>query len=156
MRRIVLTDPNDELRKPSEQISKSDIGSEQLNALIDDLIETMRDENGIGIAAPQIGIHKRVIIVDDGKSINAFINPRIVSKSFRKMESEEGCLSIPGVWGKVKRHRSVKVKATDRNGEEITVDAQGLPATIFQHEIDHLNGILFIDKVYEYTKHPKM
>ena len=156
-RRTVLTDPNDELRIPSESIDVSEIGSKELNMLIDDLIETMNAENGIGIAAPQIGVHKRVIIVDDGKGPEAYINPVIIGRSLRTGEFvDEGCLSVPGVWGYVKRHRTVRVKALTRTGKEIVLKAEKLPSVIFQHEIDHLDGMLFIDKVTEYTKHPKM
>jgi peptide deformylase len=114
-------------------------------------------ENGIGIAAPQIGVHKRLIIVDIGNNQpQAFFNPIITSKSFTKTESEEGCLSVPGVFGIVKRHRAVTVKAQNISGVTQTFRVDGLSAIVFQHEIDHLDGILFIDKVLRYTSHPKL
>jgi peptide deformylase len=155
--RTVLTSPNAELRIVSAEFPKEEIASKEAQILVRDLIETMRVENGIGIAAPQVGIHKRVIIVDVGeKQPQAFFNPKILSKSFTKTESEEGCLSVPGVFGIVKRHRGVTVTAQNIHGVSQTFRAEGLMAIVFQHEIDHLDGILFIDKVTRYTSHPKL
>ncbi|NQV89226.1 MAG: peptide deformylase [Parcubacteria group bacterium] len=154
--RPVLTDPNDELRKISEKVSDKEIGTKELDTLIDDLIETMEIENGIGIAAPQIGVHKRIIIIDTGDGPQALINPEVTARSLRKVESEEGCLSVPGVYGMVKRHREIKARALDRHGNEMKFRAKGLLSIVFQHEVDHLDGVLFIDKVFEYTKPPKL
>jgi len=157
MNRPVVKNPSDLLRKPSESISQEELASPELQALIDDLIDSMRMENGIGIAAPQIGVHKRVIIVDDGRGPLAYINPEIVGRSIRKGHYiEEGCLSVPGIWGYVTRHKSVKVRALTRDGEQVALKAKDLPSVIFQHEIDHLDGILFIDKADTYTRHPSM
>jgi peptide deformylase len=156
-KRVVLLDPNKELRKTSLNVSVEEFRSEELKTLIVDMKETMRLEDGIGLAAPQVNVHKRVIVIDTGKDgVKAFINPRILKKSIRSVESEEGCLSVPGVWGIVKRRRCVKVEAYDLAGKKMIISAEGLMAIVFQHEIDHLNGILFIDKVTRYTKHPKM
>lgn len=155
--RTVLTSPNAELRVISKEFPKAEFGSDETKTLTRDLIETMRVENGIGIAAPQIGVHKRMIIVDVGNNQpQAFFNPKITSKSFTKTESEEGCLSVPGVFGIVKRHRAVTVTAQTIDGITQTFRAEGLMAIVFQHEIDHLDGILFIDKVTRYTSHPKL
>jgi len=154
--RPVLTNPNDKLRQVSEKISDKALGSEELNTLITDMVETMKIENGIGIAAPQIGVHKRLIVIDTGDGPQALINPEITARSLRKIESEEGCLSVPGVYGFVKRHREIKAKAQDRNGNEVTFKARGLLSIVLQHEIDHLDGILFIDKVIRYTSPPRM
>ncbi len=154
--RPVLTNPNTELRKVSESVSDKEMGTEELDILIDDLIETMKMENGIGIAAPQIGVHKRLIIIDTGDGPQALINPEITARSLRKIESEEGCLSVPGVYGMVKRHREIKARAFDRQGNEMTFRAKGLLSIVVQHETDHLDGVLFIDKVFEYTKPPKL
>ncbi len=155
--KTVLTSPNAELRVISSEFPKSEFGTKETQALVRDLIETMRIENGIGIAAPQIGVHTRVIIVDIGNNQpQAFFNPKITSKSFSKIEGEEGCLSVPGVFGIVKRHRSVTVTAQTMEGVVQTFRAEGLMAIVFQHEIDHLDGILFIDKVLRYTTHPKL
>lgn len=142
----VLHNPNKELRVVSVPVSADKVTSEDIKSLIEDLKVTMKKENGIGIAAPQVGVHERVIIVDMKGKPTAFINPELSDKSFKLVDSDEGCLSVPGKWGLVKRHRSVKVKALDANGHEVSFKAIGLEAIIFQHEIDHLDGILFIDR----------
>lgn len=152
MSRPVLHEPNTELRKKSEVVSADRIATPEMKLLIDELKETMRLENGVGIAAPQIGVHDRVIIVDNDGVPTAYINPEISDRSFRMVDSEEGCLSVPGCWGIVRRHRSVAVHATIETGERITLKAQGLLAIIFQHEIDHLDGILFIDRAENIKK----
>jgi peptide deformylase len=155
--RPVLTNPNNELREKAVDIEVSEIKSERVQTLIDDLMETMVVENGIGIAAPQVGIRDRVLSVDTGNNKPmAVINPRITSKSFRKIEFEEGCLSVPGVFGMVKRHKDVTVEAYNRDGEPVTIKASGLLSVVLQHEIDHLDGILFIDKVIRFTNPPRM
>lgn len=145
----VLHTPDKELRVISTPVALDRATSEDIKALIEDLKVTMKKENGIGIAAPQVGIHERVIIVDMKGKPTAFINPELSDKSFKLVDSEEGCLSVPGKWGTVKRHRSVQVKALDVNGHEVAFKAVGLEAIIFQHEIDHLDGVLFIDRAEE-------
>ena len=153
----VIKNPSDLLRKKSEVVSKEELASEEIQTLIDDLLDAMRLENGIGIAAPQIGAHKRIIIVDDGKGPAAYVNPEIIARSIRKGHFiEEGCLSVPGIWGYVTRHKAVRVRALTRDGERVTLKVKDLPSVIFQHEIDHLDGILFIDKADTYTRHPGM
>lgn len=154
--RKMLINPNPELRETSVAVAKEDITSPEIKGLICDLKDTMAVENGIGIAAPQIGILKQIIIIGIGEKAQAFINPKIVSRSFRKIVSEEGCLSVPGIFGIVKRSRAVKVKAFNEAGEEVVINVQGMPAVVFQHEIDHLAGVLFIDKVIKYTDKPKL
>jgi peptide deformylase len=153
--RTVLTNPNQELRKRSELVLEKEFGSTELQELINDLIDTMRVENGVGIAAPQIGVLKRVIIVDIGQGPQVYVNPVITHRSFKKIESEEGCLSVPGVYGIVKRHKKVTMKARALDGRAVVVKAEDFPAIVYQHETDHLNGILFIDKVSRYTQPPK-
>ncbi len=155
-KRTVITNPNEELRKKSDFVVPDDVSSSEIQNLIQDLVETMKLEDGIGIAAPQIGVHKQVVIVSTGDKYQVFINPKIVKKSFRKIVSEEGCLSVPGVFGLVKRPRAVEVEALGANGEELVIKAEGMSSIILQHEIDHLNGILFIDKVRKYTTQPRM
>lgn len=136
---------------------ETEFGSQELKGLVEDLIETMSVENGIGIAAPQIGVHKRIVIIDAGKDgPQALINPEITSKSLRKIEGEEGCLSVPGVYGIVKRHRDIKATAWDVDGNQLDLKASGLLSVVIQHETDHLDGILFIDKVLRYTSPPRM
>lgn len=152
--RPVVKNPSDILRKPSIAVTAQELLSDEIQTLIDDLLESIVVENGIGIAAPQIGVHKRIIIVDDGTEPKAYINPKITARSLRKGHYvEEGCLSIPGIWGHVTRNKVVKVKALDRNGDPVSLRAEDLMSVVFQHEIDHLDGILFIDKVDEYTRH---
>ncbi len=156
MIRSVLCDPNPELRVVSQPVADERISSTEMQKLIKDLIETMAAENGVGIAAPQIGVHERVIIADTDEGPRAFFNPEITERSFKMIESEEGCLSVPGKWGFVKRHRSVSVKAKNEKGENVSLKAEGLLAIIFQHEIDHLDGILFIDRAENISRAPKM
>ncbi len=145
----VLHNPNKQLRVVSVPVAADLVSSKDIQGLIEDLKVTMKKENGIGIAAPQVGIHERVIIVEMNGKPTAFINPELSDKSFKLIESEEGCLSVPGQWGLVKRHRSVTVKALDAHGVPVSFKANGLIAIIFQHEIDHLDGILFIDRAEE-------
>lgn len=154
--RPVLKNPDSTLRTPSKKVSLEDIGSAHIQTLIDDLIETMKIENGIGIAAPQIGIHEQIIIVDDGHEPVALINPKIISRSSAMIDFEEGCLSIPGVYGIVQRHKKVKVEAFDRQGNPVLIKGEGLLSVVLQHETDHLEGILFIDKVVRYTNPPRL
>ena len=131
MSRPVLHEPNDELRKKSETVSSDRVATPEMKLLIDELKETMRKENGVGIAAPQIGVHDRVIIAENDGVPTAYINPEITERSVRMVDSEEGCLSVPGCWGIVKRHRSVTVKATIETGESVVLKAQGLLSIIF-------------------------
>lgn len=142
----ILKEPNDTLRQIAKPVSLDELALLKTQALMDNMIQTMHDANGVGIAAPQVGVSKRIIVALIDEKPRVFINPEIVSMSFRKIDSEEGCLSVPGVFGIVKRARGVKVAALDRDGKRETVKTNGLSAVIFQHEIDHLNGTLFIDK----------
>ena len=148
----VLKNPNPELRKKSVEVSRDEIDSDVVKELVMQLKETMSVENGVGIAAPQIGVHKRVIVVDTGSGAQAFFNPVVTKRSLRKIESEEGCLSVPGIFGIVRRHRAVTIEAINEHKEEITIQVRLFPAIVFQHEIDHLDGILFIDKVVKFTQ----
>ncbi len=152
MPRPVLHNPDPKLRIKSEPVSAERINTPEMTLLIQELKETMVKENGVGIAAPQIGVHDRVIIAEIDDVATAFINPVITERSFRKIDSEEGCLSVPGTWGVVERCRSVTVTALNESGEPVTIKAQGFDATIFQHEIDHLDGILFIDRAEDIQK----
>lgn len=113
--------------------------------LLDDMIETLHDADGCGLAAPQVGVRRRVVIVEveDGETIE-MINPEIIEREGKQCEIE-GCLSLPGKWGYTDRPMSVTVKALDRHGKEFTVSGSGLKARAFCHEIDHLDGILYTD-----------
>ena len=113
--------------------------------LLDDMKETLHDADGVGLAAPQVGVLRRICIVEcEPGRLYEMINPEIVS-SEGEQEELEGCLSVPGRWGYTKRPMKVTVKATDRNGEEYTVTGEGLEARAFCHEIDHLDGVIFTD-----------
>jgi peptide deformylase len=138
--------PDPFLKQIAKPVDLSRIGQPDFEQHIHDMVETMFAAQGIGLAAPQIGVSERLIIVQMGQKAEAFINPEIIRHSWRTLWYEEGCLSVPGVYGKVKRFRSVTIRAWTREGKEITMEVAGLPAIIFQHEIDHLNGILFIEK----------
>lgn len=146
---VLANDPT--LRKKSKKVK--DFGG-GLQALIGDMVETMRAANGIGLAAPQVGVLERVIVVQlpedeenpQGGKLFALCNPQIV-RADGEEEGEEGCLCVPGYVGEVKRATSVTVKAQDRRGKKVRIKAEGFLARAFQHEIDHLNGILFIDRV---------
>ncbi|MGL6028798.1 MAG: peptide deformylase [Legionella sp.] len=144
--RKILYLPDPRLRAVAKPIETFD---DELQLLIDDMFETMYDANGVGLAAPQIGISLRLSVIDvigDKKPENqlVIINPEIVASGAEK-EFQEGCLSVPGAYDTVIRAERVTVKALDRFGEAIEIDADGLLAECLQHEIDHLNGKLFID-----------
>jgi peptide deformylase len=139
--------PDKRLRLVSERVKHVDAG---IRKLVDDMFETMYKAPGIGLAAIQIGIAKRVITMDlskkeDNHEPHVFINPEIIWTSDETAKYEEGCLSIPDYYEEVERPSQVKVKYLDRDGKTRELDAKGLLATCLQHEIDHINGILFID-----------
>jgi peptide deformylase len=139
------------LRKKSKEIKKVD---DKIREIINDLVETMyNDENGGGLAAPQVGLLKRIIVLDLREEIGLvkLVNPVIV-ESYGELEVIEGCLSIPNTYGKLKRPEKVIVRGLNEFGEEIEICGEGNMAKGFCHEIDHLNGILFTDHVYEHIK----
>lgn len=148
----VLTHPAPSLNEPSVEVDPKSIGTPEFQAFLDALIETMYVENGVGLAAPQVGKNVRAIIALINGKAEIFINPIIVKKSESLLTDEEGCLSVPGVWGNVERAKKVSIQALDRHARKITLDCKGLEAVIFQHEIDHLDGILFIQKVKDFTR----
>ena len=133
------------LRKRCREVTSFD---ERLWQLLDDMKETMYEADGVGLAAPQVGILKRVVVIDIGEGLIELINPEIVSQR-GKQDGSEGCLSFPGEFGNVVRPNKVTVKAQDRNGKEFTIQGKELLARAFCHEIDHLNGIVFKDLVKE-------
>jgi peptide deformylase len=146
-RRDILILPDKRLRQVSDPVKKIDTG---IRKLIDDMFETMYGAPGIGLAAIQVGMPKRVVTLDlakkdDPKNPLVFINPEILWISEEKAIYEEGCLSIPEYYGDVERPAQVKVKYLDLEGKPREIEANGLLATCLQHEIDHLNGVLFID-----------
>lgn len=131
------------LEKKCRVVEKFD---DRLTVLIDDMIETLHDSGGVGLAAPQVGILKRVVVIDIGEGVIELVNPQIIKQSGEQKEIE-GCLSCPDEWGITKRPMNVTVKAQDRNGKEFTVSGSGLLAKAFCHELDHLDGILFLSKI---------
>lgn len=143
------------LRRKSKNISKI---TPQVKRLIKNMANIMRENNGVGLAAPQIGEYIRLFIVEvknneDQKSfpLTVFINPKIIKKSKEIEVEEEGCLSLPGIWGMVPRHKKIEVEASDENGKKFSLACEGFLARIIQHEMDHLDGILFIDKVVDFS-----
>ncbi|MFH1181147.1 MAG: peptide deformylase [bacterium] len=140
MIRKILKYPNPILKKKSGEVKEI---NEEIKKLSQDMLEALRQAQGVGLAAPQISELKRIIIVKD----RAFINPEIVKKTKEKALAEEGCLCFPGIYLKVKRAKGVEIKALDLEGREIKIKAVGLLARVFQHEIDHLNGVLIIDRL---------
>lgn len=141
--RKIRTKEDEVLRKKSKVVSKID---DRTLTLIKDMFDTMYDANGVGLAAPQIGILKRIVVVDIGDGPIALINPEIVEKR-GEAKDLEGCLSVPGEQGTVIRPKYVKVKALNEKGEEIQLEGEDFLARAFCHEIDHLDGILYTDKL---------
>ncbi len=121
--------------------------NDNLKELLDNMVETMYDANGVGLAAPQVGISKRVVVVDIGNGVHELINPEIKNLSDKTYLDQEGCLSIPGKSAKVERAYKIKVTALNREGKEFELEAKGLLARVIQHEVDHLEGKLFTDYV---------
>jgi peptide deformylase len=132
------------LRSPALDVSEFD---DRLKTLAADMRETMLAAPGVGLAAPQVGVPRRVFTFDSGEEAGAYANPEIVWYSDEEQEGEEGCLSIPGVYFPVRRALKVRVRALTLEAEEIERDAEGFLARIFQHEIDHLAGTLFVDRL---------
>jgi peptide deformylase len=157
--RQIITLPEPVLRRKAKPVTKFD---KNLQTLIDDMIETMREAPGVGLAAPQVNILQQLAVIeyaededdeDEGaeeapakpKQLFVIINPEIVKASEEKVNGIEGCLSIPGLIGEVERHEAIQVKALNRHGQPVKLKVDGWLARIFQHEIDHLNGVLFTD-----------
>ncbi|CAN5226341.1 peptide deformylase [soil metagenome] len=135
------------LRTPGEEIVQVD---DEVRTLIDDMFETMRTAEGIGLAAPQVGVSRRVLVVDlhdEETPPLALVNPRVVESSRQRERAEEGCLSVPGVVAVVERPSSVTVEALDRDGAPVRIEAEDLLARCLLHEVDHLDGVLFLDRV---------
>ena len=135
------------LRRRAEEIPEIDDG---LRKLIRDMFETMYDAEGIGLAGPQVGVDRRVIVVDlreEGSTPLALVNPRIVDSAADTDKAEEGCLSIPGVSGVVERPTRVVVEALSDTGDPLRIEAEGLLGRCLQHEVDHLDGVLFVDRL---------
>jgi peptide deformylase len=147
--RTVKHYPDPGLRKKAQEVSEIDDG---IRAVVEDMFETMEQEGGVGLAAPQIGISNRIIVIsihERGFERLALINPVIMESSPERVASEEGCLSVPGIEAEVSRPERVVVQGTTKNGRVVEITTTGLLARVLQHEIDHLNGVLFIDRLTE-------
>lgn len=149
--REIVTLPHPALRRKAHKVTEFD---KDLQNLIDDMIETLRAAPGVGLAAPQIAVDSRVVVVEFGdeedeqapKKLYTLVNPEIVKTSSETEDGVEACLSIPGLVGEVERYREIVVKALNRQGKPVKVKARGWLARIFQHEIDHLDGVLYPDR----------
>ena len=144
--REIRTDEDPILRKQSRKVTEI---NDRIKILLEDMKETMIDANGVGLAAPQIGVLRRVITIDVGEGVMKIINPEILEVRGTIIDIE-GCLSIPGKSGTVERPEWVKLKYLNENGEELIIEGTDLLARAICHEVDHLNGILYTDKVIEY------
>jgi len=145
----IVEHPNEILTTPAQKVTVFD---KKLGILLDDMYETMMAADGIGLAAPQVGVSKRIAIVDlgEGQEIIEMINPEIVAIGGKEVEVE-GCLSFPDIYGEVERPYYVKIEAEDRDGNLYELEAEDYEARAIQHEIDHLNGILFTSKILRYV-----
>ena len=145
--RTILVKGDETLLKKSKPVTVFD---KRLHTLLDDMLETMRQANGAGLAAPQVGVLRRVVVVETGEDGPIeLVNPRIISAEGEQV-GPEGCLSVPGVWGEVARPMKVTVEAQDRDGKPIKLTGEALTARAYAHEIDHLNGVLFTEKAIRY------
>ncbi|MBP1924876.1 peptide deformylase [Sedimentibacter acidaminivorans] len=142
--RTVRINGDEILRKKSREVTKID---NKILTLLDDMVDTMYEKDGIGLAAPQVGILKRLVVIDIGDEyVYKMINPRVVKSSGKQID-QEGCLSVPEIKGNVVRPKNVTVEYTNENGDEVTLVAEDLLARCICHEVDHLNGVLFIDRI---------
>jgi peptide deformylase len=144
------------LRTPAQAVSKQDIGSPQLERLVDDLVETMRGAGSVGLSAPQIGIGQQIFVYEipdhpevpgDAVPLKVILNPMLVAQPGRMVHDWEGCTSVPDLRGLVPRHPAVRIRGLDRHGDAVDYVASGLEGRIIQHEYDHLNGMVFLDRM---------
>jgi len=143
---IVTKKENEEfLRKRSREVTEI---TPRIITLLDDMVQTMRHANGCGLAAVQVGVLRRIVVIETNEGLFEFINPKIIAMS-GEQTSEEGCLSVPGEWGITKRPQHVTVRALNRKGEVIEVTGHDLLAKAMCHELDHLDGIIYTDKIIE-------
>ncbi len=148
MIRPILVVGNPVLHQKAKRVSQVD---RAIQRLIDDMIETMRAAPGVGLAGPQVGLPLRLAVIEVDDEVTVIVNPEI-TKLVGEVELDEGCLSVPGFWGTVKRAEKVTVKAKDRNGKDFRITAEGLLAQALQHEIDHLDGMLYVDRMESLDK----
>jgi peptide deformylase len=149
----ITTEPNPGLRRRSTEIDLKEVTSREFREFIHDMKHTMVEKDGVGLAAPQVGRNIRLVIVNTKEGPQCFINPNIIKRSFLKEWGEEGCLSVPNIFGDVKRNKKIVCEYYNDRAELVRTTAEGLMARVFQHEIDHLDGILFIDKAKNVKKY---
>lgn len=138
------------LREIAQEVDKID---DEILEILDNMVETMHSAKGVGLAAPQVGISKRIFVCDQGDGVvRKVINPVITPLTEKLMDYEEGCLSIPGIYKKVQRPEKIKIEYLNEKGESVTEEVEGSLAIIMQHEYDHLNAVLFVDKVSPMAK----
>lgn len=142
----IVTTPTPSLRERSLEVTVEEITTPEFQAYLDKLVRTMFVEDGVGIASPQVGRNIRAIVVNTGARPECYMNPIITKQSEAMVDSEEGCLSVPGKYGIVSRHKKITVETINRHGKRVVLDLKDFPAVVFQHEVDHLNGVLFIDR----------
>ena len=148
VRKLVKTD-NPILKQKAAPVKKV---TSLLKTLFDDMVETMHYHQGVGLAAPQLGISKQLIVVDTGEGpIISLANPSIVDKS-GEYSDVEGCLSVPGIYGEVNRYERVQIQGVDEHNQPVNINAEGFLARVLQHEIDHLQGVLFVEKASRFIK----
>jgi peptide deformylase len=148
----IVTEPTPSLRKRSQEVAVEEITTPEFQAYLDQLVHTMFVSDGVGIASSQVGKNIRAIVVNASGKAECYMNPVITKRSEVMVESEEGCLSVPGTFGIVMRHKKITVEAINRHGRRVTMELKQFPAIVFQHEIDHIDGILFIDKAIKVVK----
>ena len=140
---------NPVLRELSKEVTEI---TDETRKILEEMVETMREESGVGLAANQVGLTQRFFVCEVEGNVKKIINPEIIEFSEEEIEMEEGCLSIPGIYKRVKRPEKIKVKYLNEKGEKIEEELDGIWARVFQHELDHLNGVLFIDKLSALNK----
>jgi peptide deformylase len=141
----VLRFPDEQLRTKAAVVTDVD---DNIRTIVDNMLDTMYQEKGVGLAATQVNIHQRIVVIDVSDDRNEpiiLINPEIIKQSDSMVINEEGCLSVPGCYAKVNRHKKVTIQALDRHGDQFTLDGEELLSVCIQHELDHLAGILFVD-----------
>jgi len=143
---ILTGEKNPILRTPAQKVAQL---SKDIKRLLEGMRATVREAEGIGLAAPQVGVSARVILAQIAGKFLAMVNPEILTFSTEKKIKEEGCLSLPGQWGMVERPREISVRFMNERGETLELFLKDLEARVVQHEVDHLNGILFIDRLYD-------
>ena len=155
MKRAILLGNDPKLRRKADAVDPAELQSQDTQQRIDELFEIMLTADGLGLAAPQVGESKRLIIVMQDSTPTCLVNPSFTPTSQERELGEEGCLSFPGLYGKVARYKHISVSALDRHGKQIKLNVSDMNARVIQHEIDHLNGVLLPDRLKEKESAPE-